>query len=141
MPDPIACDKTGSRAHPCAATFRTVALSPKDRDRISQLETLVHRVRHANALVEQFAAAPKDAEQLAGSMRRTFNQLKMQFTTAGFDQLAIQFSSLEQLARRGMSHGPKSRQLREGLGNALRSMDIAKRTIMTSGKAPEKESE
>jgi hypothetical protein len=107
-------------------------LSPKDRDRIAQLDSIVHRVRHANALVEQFASSPKDGDQLTMTLRRTFSQLKMRFTTAGFDRLALMCSSLEQAARRGMSHGPKAATLREGVGGLSRQMEIDRRGIMTT---------
>jgi ABC-type transporter Mla subunit MlaD len=109
-------------------------LSPKDRDRLSQLETLSHRLRHANALVEQFASAPAQAEQFAGSLRRTFSQLKMQFTTAGFDRLALMCGGLEQTARRGMSHGPKTRALRDALGTLTRQIDVERRSVATTVK-------
>jgi hypothetical protein len=116
-------------------------LSPKDRDRLSQLEMLVNRVRHMNALVEQFAASPRDAEQLAGTIRRAFNRLKLQFTTAGFDRIALMCGGLEQTARRGMSHGPKTRALREGVGSVSRQMEVEKRGIVAAGARNDKEPE
>jgi hypothetical protein len=114
-------------------------LSPRDRDRISQLETLVNRMRHLNALVEQFAGAPRDADQLSGTLRRSLNQMKQQFTTAGFDRLALMCGGLEMTARRGMSHGPKARALREGVGTLARQMEIEKRGILTSTPRTEKD--
>jgi hypothetical protein len=107
-------------------------LSPQDRERLSQIETLMHRVRRANALVEQFASAPKEGDQLAGTLRRLFGQMKMQFTTAGFDRLALMCGGLELTARRGMSHGPKARMLREGLGNLTHQVDVDRRAIRSS---------
>jgi hypothetical protein len=107
-------------------------LSPRDRDRVAQLESLVNRMRHLNALVEQFAGAPRDADQLAGTLRRSLGQLKQQFTTAGFDRLALMCGGLEMTARRGMSHGPKARALREGVGTLSRQMEIEKRGILSS---------
>jgi hypothetical protein len=109
-------------------------LTPRDRERLGQLDTLVNRVRHAHGLIEQFAAAPRDAEQLAGTLRRTFNQLKLQFTGAGFDRIANMFGALETTARRGMSHGPKARSMRESLGAITRQMDVERRMIMTEAK-------
>jgi len=105
-------------------------ITPKDRDRLAQLEKLASRCRHANGLIEQFAAAPAQAEQLTASLRRAFSQLKIQFTTAGFDRAAQICAMLEQTARRGMSHGPKVRALRETLGNLMRQVDLERRAIM-----------
>ena len=114
-------------------------LTPKDRDRVSQLELLVNRVRHLNALVEQFASAPRDADQLAGSLRRAFGQMKLQFTTAGFDRLALMCGGLEMTSRRGMSHGPKARALREGVGTLSRQMEVEKRGILASAPRNDKD--
>jgi len=106
------------------------ALTPKDRDRLSQLEQVQPAVRKAHGLVEQFAAAPKEAEHIAGNLRRTFAQLKMRFTAIGFDRLAQMATGLETTARRGLSHGPKSRALREGLGSLNRQIDLERRTVI-----------
>jgi hypothetical protein len=105
-------------------------LTPKDRDRLSQLEQAQHGLRHAHGLVEQFAAAPKDADHMAGNLRRAFAQLKMRFTAIGFDRLAQLASGLETTARRGLSHGPKSRALREGLGSLTRQVELERRTVI-----------
>ncbi len=105
-------------------------LTPRDRERLTQLETLAGRVRHVYSLVEQFAGTPRDAEGLSVGLRRAFGQLKMQFTTAGFDKLANATGALELATRRGGSHGPKSRSLREGVGNLTRQVDIERRAII-----------
>ena len=96
-------------------------------------------MRHAHALVEQFASAPKDAEQMAGNLRRSFAQLKMRFTSIGFDRLAQMASGLETTARRGISHGPKSRALRDGLGSLTRQIELERRTVIAQAqREPEK---
>lgn len=109
-----------------------MSITPKDRDRLNQLEMLSAKVRHAHSLIEQFAASPKAAEQLSSNIRRTFAQLKIQFTTAGFDRLAQMTSGLEMTARRGMSHAPKTRALRDGLGTLSRQIDLERRAVMTA---------
>jgi hypothetical protein len=109
-----------------------MALTPKDRERLSTLETLTSRVRHANRLVEQFAASPKEAEQMGSALRRTFGQMKMLCTTAGFDRLSQVCGGLEMTSRRGMSHVPKARALRDGVGTLTRQVDVERRQIMTA---------
>jgi hypothetical protein len=114
-------------------------LTPKDRDRLAQLEQVQHAVRHAHSLVEQFAATPKDAENMSGSLRRSFAQLKMRFTAIGFDRLAQLATGLETTARRGLSHGPKARALRDGLGSLTRQMEVERRTVVAQAqREPEK---
>lgn len=107
-----------------------MVLSPQDRDKLSQLDRVQNDVRHAYALVEQFAASPRDAEQLAGNLRRAFNKLKMLLTSAGFDRVAQIAANLEVTARRGLSHGPKSRALREGMGNLTRQIELERKAVM-----------
>jgi hypothetical protein len=107
-------------------------LTPRDRERIAEIDTLTNRVRHAYAMVEQFAGSPAEAERRAVTLRRTFNQLKLQFTGAGLDRIAQMFGGLEMTARRGISHGPKSRSLREGVGNIMRALEVERRTIITA---------
>jgi hypothetical protein len=104
-------------------------LTPRDRERLAELETLTSRVRHAHAQVELFAASPREAEARALTLRRTFNQLKLQFTGAGLDRIAQMFNALETTARRGMSHGPKARTLREALGTVMRQLEVERRVI------------
>lgn len=106
------------------------SLTPRDRERIALLETFTGRVRHAHRLVEQFAATPKEAEQLGSVLRRTFSQMKMQGTTNGFDRLSQICATLETTARRGMAHVAKARALREGVGNLTRQVDLERRSIM-----------
>ena len=116
-------------------------LTPIDREKLSQLETLGGRVRHAYAMVERFASAPGDADALAGGLRRTFGQLKLQFTTAGFDRLSQFCGTLETTARRGMSHVSKVRSLRDGVGTLTRQIDIEKRSIATRARREPRQAE
>lgn len=115
-------------------------LTPRDRERLAQLDTLANRLRHAHALIEQFAASPKDAEQLSGTIRRTVNQLKMHFTTAGFDRLAQMCAQIEQTARRGMSHGPKARSLREAIANLNRQIELERRAVVAAAQREQQQS-
>jgi hypothetical protein len=109
-----------------------MALTPKDRERLSALETFTSRVRHAHRLVEQFASSARDAEQLGSGLRRAFSQMKMLCTTNGFDRLSQICAGLEMTSRQGMSHVPKARALREGVGNLTRQVDIERRQIATA---------
>lgn len=109
-----------------------MALTPRDREKLSSLETITGRVRHAHRLVEQFASSPKEAEQLGSVVRRAFGQMKTLATTNGFDRLSQICGGLEMTARRGMSHIPKARALRDGVGNLTRQVDIERRQIMTA---------
>jgi len=124
---------TDWRARVTAPSFRSMSdITPRDRERIAEIDTLTNRVRHAHAQIEQFAASPREAEQRALSLRRTFNQLKLQFTGAGLDRIAQMFGGLELTARRGMSHGPKARSLREGLGTIMRQIEVERRGIVAT---------
>lgn len=104
-------------------------LTPRDRERLAALETFTGSIRHAHRLVEQFAAAPKDADRLAPTLRRAFAQMKTAATMNGFDRLSQICGSLEMTARRGMSHVPKARSLREGVGTLTRQIDLERRSI------------
>jgi hypothetical protein len=110
-------------------------LTPRDRERIAQLETFLNRVHHARGVVERFATQPRDAETLASGVRRTFNQLKLQFTSAGLDTLAQICGGLETAARTGSSHLAKSGKLREGIGTLSRLIEQERRLIMTAAQS------
>jgi hypothetical protein len=105
------------------------SLTPRDRERLSALDTFNGNLRHAHRLVEQFAAAAKDGDRLAPVLRRTFGQMKTVATMNGFDRLSQICGSLEMTARRGMSHVPKARALREGVGTLTRQIDLERRSI------------
>lgn len=109
-----------------------MVMSPKDRERLSALEIFIARVRRAHALVEQFASSPKEADQLGSVLRRTFSQMRTHCTTSGFDRLSQLCGGLEMTSRRGMSHVPKARALRDGMGNLTRQIDLERRQIMTA---------
>ncbi len=116
-------------------------LTPRDRERLSQLDTLTGRVRHVYALTEQFAGSPREAEVVAGNLRRAFAQLKQQFTTAGFDKLSQTCVGLEMTARRGMSHAPKARMLREGIVTLSRQVEVERRSIGTPSRGGARDSD
>jgi len=120
-----------SRSFVVTANFDLMSnLSPRDREQLSQLDTITNKVRHVHGLVEQFASSPPAlAEDLAGIMRRTFTQIKLQCTTGGFDRLAQICSSMEMTSRRGTAHGVKARALREGVGTLTRQVDLERRSI------------
>ena len=119
-----------SRTPVTAANLASMSnLTPRDREQLSLLDAITSRVRHAHGLVEQFASAPASADQLAGTMRRTFVQIKLQCTTGGFDRLAQICSSMEMTARRGSSHPMKARALREVVGTLTRQVDLERRSI------------
>jgi hypothetical protein len=107
-------------------------LSPRDRERLSSLDDITGQIRHAHRLVEQFAASPKEAEQLGSTIRRNCSRLKLMCTTAGFDRLAQISAGLEVSARRGTSHVMKARALREGVGSLTRQVDVERRQIKTA---------
>jgi hypothetical protein len=58
--------------------------------------------------------------------------MKMLCTTAGFDRLSQVCGGLEMTSRRGMSHVPKARALRDGVGTLTRQVDVERRQIMTA---------
>lgn len=107
-------------------------LSPRDRERIAVLETFLNRVHHARGVVERFATQPRDAETLSIGVRRTFNQLKLQFTSAGLDTLAQICGGLETAARAGSTHLAKTGKLREGVGTLSRLIEQERRLIVTA---------
>jgi hypothetical protein len=109
-----------------------MALSTRDRERLAALETLTGRVRHAHGLVEQFASSPTEAERIGSALRRAYVQMKMLCTTNGFDRISQICGGLEMTSRRGMSHVPKARALREGVGNLTRQVDVERRQIKTA---------
>jgi len=107
-------------------------LSPRDRERIAELETFLTRVHRARGMVERFATQPGDAETLSITVRRAFNQLKLQFTAAGLDSLAQVCTGMEFAARTGSSHLAKSGKLREGVGTLARLIEQERRSIVAS---------
>jgi hypothetical protein len=107
-------------------------LTPRDRERIAELESFSNRVHHARGVVEKFAAQPADSETLSISVRRTFNQLKLQFTTAGLDTLAQICAGLETAARTGSTHQSKSGKLREGVGTLSRLLEQERRLVLAA---------
>ncbi len=110
------------------------SISPADRDRLQTLESFTTRLHHLRGLVERLAVERGDPEALAGQCRRAFNQFKLQLTGAGFDTMAIQCSTLELTARRGMPIGAKVRMLRDGVGNLTHMLDVERRRITMSAR-------
>lgn len=110
-------------------------LTPRDREMIAELETFQNRVHRVRAVVERFASEPGHAETLSAGVRRAFNQLKLQFTSAGFDTMAQICGSMESVARFGSSHRVRSTKLREAVGTLSRLLDQERRSIVTAAKS------
>jgi len=113
-------------------------LSPRDRERIAELEAFQNRVHHARGVIERFATQPREAETLAITVRRTVTQLKLQFTSAGLDNLAQICVGLESAARTGSNHQAKASKLREGIGTISRLIDQQRRSIVSAGIAADR---
>ncbi len=110
-------------------------LTPRDRERISSLDSFQNRIHHVRGVIERFATQPRDHESLSINVRRTITQLKLQFTAAGFDNLAQICVNLESAARTGSNHGAKSSKLREGIGTLSRLIDQERRSIATAARS------
>lgn len=110
-------------------------LTPRDREKIAELETFQNRVHHVRGTVERFATQPREAETLSIGVRRAFNQLKLQFTSAGLDNLAQICASMEAVARFGASHQIRSGKLREAVGTLSRLLDQERRSIVIAAQS------
>lgn len=110
-------------------------LTPRERERIAELDTFINRVHHARGVVERFATQRQDADTLSITVRRTFNQLKLQFTSAGLDTPAQICVGLESAARTGSSHVSKASKLREGVGTLSRLLELERRNIRASAQS------
>jgi hypothetical protein len=110
-------------------------MTPRDRERIAELETFQNRIHHARGIVERFATQPRDSDSLSITVRRAMNQLKLQFTSAGLDNLAQVCVNLESAARTGSNHIAKSSKLREGIGTLSRLVEQERRAIVGSARS------
>ncbi|MGH7506691.1 MAG: hypothetical protein ACRELX_13615 [Longimicrobiales bacterium] len=104
-------------------------LSPQDRQRLALLETLGGKVQHAHGLVERFAAEKGNPDAWLQALQRSFTQLKLVLSGAGFDAMAQQCAALALAARRGSSHSTRTRILREGIGTLRQQIDVQQRTV------------
>lgn len=116
-------------------------LSPAAQGRLNEIALLGDKVQRAHGLVEQFAAAKVNLDQLQLPLTRLFNQLKMQFMGIGLDALPQLAGSMEIAARRGMSPMSKARILREGVGSMKFQMELAQRAIVADDQAAAKAKE
>jgi hypothetical protein len=110
-------------------------LTPRDRERLAQLEAFQNKIHHARGIVERFATQPRDSDALAINVRRTVTQLKLVFTTGGFDQLAQICVNLESAARMGSNHQARASKLREGIGTLSRLVEQERRAIQTAARS------
>jgi hypothetical protein len=106
-------------------------LSPRERERLSNLEILQTRVQHVHGLVERFAAEREDVTPHIVAIRRAFSRLKLELSGMGFDTMAQICGSLDTAARRGGSQPLKSRILREGVGSLRFQIEVEQRSIRT----------
>lgn len=117
-------------------------LSPSAQVRLATLKEFTPRVQHVYGLVELFASAP-NPEQYALPLGRAFGRLKLQLMGVGLDPLSQLCGAMEIASKRGLSHGAKSRILREGVGSLKFQLELELRAVVTddAAAARKKESE
>jgi hypothetical protein len=106
-------------------------LSPAAHQKLATLNEFQTRVLRVHGLVEQFATARADHEGLAMSIRRAFQQLKIQFMGAGFDAQSQLCGAMEMAAGRGGSPAARSRILREGVGQLRFQIELEQRAVVS----------
>jgi len=106
-------------------------LSPAAQQRVVLLESFTNDIGRLNSLIEQYAAAQKQAqENLNSSIRRLAGQLKLKLTGAGLDALGQSCGAIELAASRGLQPQQKSRIMRENIGSVRFQIDLAIRTTI-----------
>lgn len=110
-------------------------LSPRAQAQLAELSVLVDKVGRAHSLVEQYAVAKANADQVLMPLSRVLAQLKMNFMGAGLDAMSQLAGSMEIAAKRGLAPTAKLRILREGVGSLKFQLELAQRTIVSEDKA------
>lgn len=114
-------------------------LSPAAQAKLSELDTLMHRVHRCHALVEQFAASRGTSDTVP--IKRAFADAKRAFMGAGFDSVAQLAAAMEIAAGRGASASSKIRILREGTASIRFQLELEQRSIAQQGKVVQEKSD
>ena len=107
-----------------------VKLSPTAQQRVTMYEGFSPHVARLNSLIEQFAVARANRDELRASLKRAAAQIKLRFMTVGLDQLAQACGSIEMACSRGGNPGQLTRILRELVGSLKFQLDLEIRTII-----------
>jgi hypothetical protein len=114
----------------------TVKLSAKTLETVEYLETLFRESDHFVSLVEQFAAAKKNADMYSGQLSRELGQLRQKAMMRNLGFVADMAGQLGVAASRGGSPMMKGRVLRDGV-QSFRA--LLERTIKATIQADESE--
>ena len=114
-------------------------LSPSATLKLNELEQLSGKVQRVHGLVEQFAVAKANPDQYEMAIRRTFEQLKMQFMGAGMDAMSQLCGQMAMASKRGMSQVSKTRILREGVGTLRFQVELEARSVVSEDQARQRD--
>lgn len=105
---------------------------------IAELEGFLPQVMRLHSLIEQYAVAKGNPENIAATIKRTADQLKLKMMMSGHDGMSqIAGAILMQTARAG-NQAAKARGLREQMGNLRFQLDLAIRTIQREDEAKQR---
>ena len=105
-------------------------LSPVAQQQLAQLELYTPRVMRLHSLVETFAVAKTNQENLNASIKRAADTLKLTFLTAGLAQMSQICGTLWLVAHRGGTQNSRTRAFREHIGALRFQLELESRTIL-----------
>lgn len=105
-------------------------LSAKAQQRLDILLQGKRKVDRLYSLIEQYASARSDAEQLAGTISRAGMDVGRLFLGNGFGVMADHANQLANLARRGGATQTKFRGLRELVSHLRGELDRAEKSVI-----------
>jgi hypothetical protein len=114
----------------------SLKLSAKSVETVEYLEALLKEADHFASLVEQFAAAKKNADGYSGQLSRELGQLRQKAMMRNLGFVADTAGQLGVMASRGGSPMMKGRVLRDGVASFRALLE---RTIKATIQADESE--
>ena len=105
-------------------------LSPAAQQQIATLEIYVPRVMHLHSLIEQFAVAKSNVEQINSAIKRAAQSLRLQFMTVGLESMGQICGTIWMIAHRSSAQGFRTRSFREQIGSLKFQIELEIRSIV-----------
>ncbi len=116
-------------------------LTPQAQAKLSMLEDFALKVQRLYGLVEQYAMDRTGGELQSMAIKRVVTQLKREFMSVGYDEMAQIASAMEMAAHRGTNQQFKTRVMRELVGNIRSQIEIEQRVTRVEGTKQDEEAE
>lgn len=105
-------------------------LSPAAQQQIATLEIYIPRVLRLHSLIEQFAVAKTNVDNINAAIKRAAQSLRLQFMTTGMESMGQICGSIWMIAHRASAQSFRTRSFREQIGALKFQIELEIRTIV-----------